>query len=199
MELEVGTTDDAAYLYGEGDNYEAAITSVDDLVAAADLSLPNNQLWVLIGLAPLVVSTQAATEIKDTEVIGNGTIDDMAGFYCHRRGFCYKPFVLGAADPDIDDTFVSVSGLFSLGAFSQVIPGLIENTDYAIVAFADNEGDVSYGEVVIVTTGHTPVTDAIRRCPSCQEMFLEDWVMYENPNLCPACGLSLTSKRPINY
>ena len=34
----------------------------------------------------------------------------------------------------------------------------------------------------------TIVDDPIRICRACQTIYLEDPVMYEDPDICPACG-----------
>lgn len=73
---------------------------------------------------------------------------------------------------------------------------------------APENGNGRYYRCVLNAAGATQQTSAadrgcrayvadtpLRHCPACGEIFLEDPVMYEEPDICPACGASLAAVR----
>lgn len=144
-----------------------------------------------------LVSTQPATNTAFSTTTGNGTIIG-TGYLnapCTRRGFCLLAGKTG--NPTIADLVFAESGSFAAGQFSLDITGLIPDTDYRLAAFAQNAIGESYGETVDLKTTYL-MADPLYICRGCKKIILIDPAMYENPDICPHCGASLTESQ-INY
>jgi hypothetical protein len=96
------------------------------------------------------VTTQAASSLLPTSVVGNGNITDVGGASVTRRGFCY--FVGTSGDPTTANSVAFDDGTFSAGAYTKTITGLTESTNYRVRAYAVNSVGTAYGSTVQVAT-----------------------------------------------
>lgn len=97
------------------------------------------------------VTTQSASSIAITSIVGNGNITTTGTPSPTRRGFCYMTGTSG--DPTIANSVVYTDNTsFGTGAFSQSILGLSAGTSYRMRAYAVNSAGTSYGTTVSATT-----------------------------------------------
>ena len=153
--------------------------------------------WHLSGIYYLpvtvpIVTTQPVTNISVSSCLGNGTIVNTGGTNAVRRGFCIKAGSVGT--PSVADIVVAEAGSFITGAFSLNIPDLIAGSNYRLCAFAEQFSGISYGATAALLTKSYPLADPINICPACKSMFMEDSAMYEDTDMCPSCGMSLSTK-----
>ncbi|MDV2988578.1 MAG: hypothetical protein P3T54_00230 [Dehalogenimonas sp.] len=99
------------------------------------------------------VTTQAASDVADDSVTGNGNITATNGANCSRRGFCYLQGTSG--DPTTANSVAYDDGTFGTGVFTKSITGLSAGTTYRVRAYAVNSAGTSYGSTVSVTTPQT--------------------------------------------
>ena len=94
------------------------------------------------------VETYPATDIHTNTATGNGAILDTGGdeVLCDVRGFQW-----GLSHDSLTNT-VQQGGAFDVGAFSQQLTGLPDNTTIYYRAFATNEGGTGYGNVMSFRT-----------------------------------------------
>lgn len=104
------------------------------------------------------VTTQAASSTTATGTTGNGNITNLGGAAnCTAEGFVYgtaSQSLPGNVAPGSTayTSFVTQSGTFSTGAFTEAITGLANNTTYYIRAWAQNATGYAYGAEVSFTT-----------------------------------------------
>ena len=96
------------------------------------------------------VTTQALTNVKNTNATGNGNITDIGVGNATRRGFCYKAGTSG--DPTTGDSVAYDDGSYGTGAYTKGLTGLSAGTGYRVRAYAVNPGGTSYGVSVQLTT-----------------------------------------------
>ena len=101
-----------------------------------------------------LVTTQAATNVLKTTATGHGTITDIGGANCTRRGFCYKVGTSG--DPTTANSVAYDDGTFGTGAYTKAITGLTAGTGYRVRAYAVNSAGTGYGTTVQITTLSNP-------------------------------------------
>lgn len=110
------------------------------------------------GLPPLMVTTQAVSNVGKTTATGNGTIVYIGAENCDKRGMVYDK--ASHADPgDVApgesgyDQYVEESNSFGEGAFSLAVVGLDELTTYYVRAYAHNPTDgYEYGAELLFGT-----------------------------------------------
>ena len=107
-------------------------------------------LRLVASAAPSVVC-QSVTNILGTSVTANANISDDGGTSVVTRGFCWNT----SANPAIDGSH-SLDGN-GTGTFSTNITGLLNNTDYHVRAYAQNQAGIAYSNDVPFNTGN-PVT-----------------------------------------
>ncbi len=102
-------------------------------------------------IKPGVISltTNACTNVTSTSATLNGVIDSLAGTNATDRGFCYFQGTTG--DPTTADSIVYSSGDFGVGAFTESISSLSQDTGYRVRAII-NVGGYYYGSTVQLTT-----------------------------------------------
>ena len=96
------------------------------------------------------VLTLDVTDIKGTTVLAHGEVISNAGSDVTTRGFCWSI----SPNPDISlntKTVNNVTGA-GLGAFSNTLSGLLQNTTYHVRAYATNSQGTVYGEDKTFTT-----------------------------------------------
>ena len=92
------------------------------------------------------VSTQAASSVATTSATFNGNIISIGGSNSMVRGFNYgKTAYYGASTLE--------NGIFSIGAYTYNISGLICGTTYHYAAYATNATGTGYGNDMTFTTG----------------------------------------------
>ena len=115
-------------------------------------SSPTGLAWETILSTP-VVTTQACTNVKNTNATGNGNITDIGAGNATRRGFCYKAGTTG--DPTTADSVAYDDGDYGTGAFTKQITGLTLTSSYRVRAYAVNSVGTGYGVTVQLST--TPI------------------------------------------
>ena len=100
-----------------------------------------------------VVTTQACTNVKNTNATANGNITDIGDSTPTRRGFCYMAGTSG--DPTTANSVVYEDGSFGTGAFTKQITGLTLTSSYRVRAYAVNSAGTGYGVTVQLST--TPI------------------------------------------
>lgn len=120
-------------------------------------------IWCNFGVAVLpTVTTQGASAILPTSVVGNGTITATGGVNSSAEGFVYDTVSHGAPGNVTPGSsgyanFVTQSGSFGVGPFTEAISGLTATTTYYYRAWSQNTVGYAYGgEVSFATT--TPVS-----------------------------------------
>jgi len=97
------------------------------------------------------VTTQDCDLIETTSARGNGNITDLGGVAsCSRRGFCYMEGTGG--DPTTANSVAYDDDGFGTGAYTKVITGLSQGTNYRVRAYAVNTAGTGYGTTVQLTT-----------------------------------------------
>lgn len=115
--------------------------------------------WVEFTTLPDIVAptvtTQAVTDIIHNSATGNGTITDVGGEDCTKRGICWNT----TGNPTIADNKSEETGSFGVGAFTRPITELGEKITYYVKAYAYNpSGGYGYGaQVSFITTPEIPV------------------------------------------
>ena len=92
--------------------------------------------------APLMVTTQAVTDITAMSGIAHGTIVFLGSPSPSEHGFCWNT----SPNPTIVNTSIELGAAFVTGSFSSSLNGLSAYTTYYLKAFATNESGTSYGE-----------------------------------------------------
>ena len=100
------------------------------------------------------VSTLDVTNIAPTEAVGHGVLEENGGTI-ETFGFCWS--TSPDPEPTIHDNIVYANGS-ETGDFTASLTNLTPNTTYFVRAFATNEIDTSYGNMVSFTTLPNPIT-----------------------------------------
>lgn len=108
------------------------------------------------------VTTQAATNISQTTAEANGNVIDL-GTNLTDHGFCWKSGTIG--EPTINDNKESAGNTAKTGAFSLVISGLQQNTNYQLRSYVSDEAGVTYGETLSFKT---------------LQQIIGDWLHYDD-------------------
>lgn len=125
-----------------------------------DLSPAQSATLTINFTPPTVVptlTTEAASDITETEATGNGTISDTGGEDADERGFVWGTASLGdpgntAPGSTSYDDFVTESGTFGAGSFTGLVDGLTTSTTYYYRSFAHNSVGYAYGDEEVFTT-----------------------------------------------
>jgi len=103
------------------------------------------------------VYTSTATYIKTVSLTANATTSSSPSTTYSRRGFCYIEGTSG--DPETTDNIEYEDGTFLNEAYSLVISGLTENTNYRLRAYViDVNGSITYGDTIQILTETTPTS-----------------------------------------
>ena len=104
------------------------------------------------------ITTQAASGTTATGTTGNGNITSLGGdSSCSAEGFVYgtsSQSLPGNVAPGSTSytSYVTQSGTFSTGAFTEAVTSLANNTTYYMRAWAQNSAGYAYGAEVSFTT-----------------------------------------------
>ena len=102
------------------------------------------------GTAVLALETDAASSVETTSAVLNGEVIDIGGALAITRGFYWIQSDVG--EPAAADNVVSEDGEFNTGTFDLALSTLVGDTDYRVIAFADNGINTSVGTTVGFTT-----------------------------------------------
>ena len=94
------------------------------------------------------VTTSEVTNISKTSATGNGVVTDNGGANIV-RGFCWS--TSNSPEPTILDSCVIATGS-AIGTYSASLTNLSPNTTYYVRAFATNEVETTYGNMVTFKT-----------------------------------------------
>ena len=136
-----------AFTWTDIDNFQAGFQSYYSSVGRC------TQVYVevdYVGVVTPTDTTQAATDLAETSITGNGNITATGGANATRRGFCYKVGTSG--DPTTADSVAYDDGDFGTGAYTKGITGLTGGTGYRVRAYAVNSAGTGYGSTVQVYT-----------------------------------------------
>lgn len=102
-------------------------------------------------------TTQAVSAIISHTATGNGTITDVGGEECSKRGIVWSTSTHGdpgnVAPTSSDyESKIEENGTFNTGAFTGAITGLLRNTAYYVRAYCWNNAGYKYGGEVNFTT-----------------------------------------------
>lgn len=100
------------------------------------------------GTAP-TVTTQVVTNIAATTATGNGNITGLGNPTATQHGHCWNT----TGTPTITDSKTENGVPGATGAFTSNIINLVDGTLYYVRAYATNDKDTSYGEVVQFRAG----------------------------------------------
>jgi hypothetical protein len=132
-----------------GATWNAGIKSVDN---------GENTGWIFVVPPVPTVTTQAVTQISYNAAIGNGNVTDEGGLSFIGRGFVFDlasqalpgnvaPIASGYANS------ITATGIFTVGAFTNVLSTLLPSTTYYVRAFGQNLTGYGYGgEVSFIST-----------------------------------------------
>ncbi len=98
------------------------------------------------------ISTSAATEVQTTSAKLNGLITNVGQPAYTQRGFCYSST---NSSPTIANDKISEYGSFA-GSFNKTISNLSAGTTYYVRAFALQDNEYVYGNVISFTTPSEP-------------------------------------------
>ncbi|MDY6950285.1 MAG: choice-of-anchor D domain-containing protein [Thermodesulfobacteriota bacterium] len=105
------------------------------------------------GQSVTTVTTQAVTDETSHSATGNGTITDLGLPNPTAHGVVWN--MAGGPDPTLADNSTDEGALGAVTlpyAFTSTMNGLDPNTSYAVRAYATNDIDTAYGDVVTFTT-----------------------------------------------
>lgn len=103
------------------------------------------------------VDTNTATYIKTVSLTANAITSSSPSTTYSRRGFCYIEGTSG--EPETTDDIEYEDGTFLNEAYSLIISGLTENTNYRLRAYViDVNGSITYGDTIQILTETTPTS-----------------------------------------
>lgn len=101
-----------------------------------------------IGIGFPVLTTNNVTDVTATTAVCGGNISSSGNGSVTARGICWNL----TGTPTLDNNINFTTDGTGIGSFVSSLTGLIEGTQYFVVAYATNETGTSYGEVKSFTT-----------------------------------------------
>lgn len=111
-------------------------------------SLQAREFEVYVGVIPPTVTTQVVDNIEKTTATGHGTITNIGGENCDKRGVCWNTI----GNPTVADNKSEEINSFGVGPFTRAITGLEPGQKYYIKAYAHNSKGYGYGDQKEFTT-----------------------------------------------
>lgn len=105
----------------------------------------------------LTTSTQAASAITPTSALLKGSMDVMIDSPVSANGFCWNT----SGSPTLLDNKIDNGSKTILGAISNTISGLAQNTNYYARAFATDGNGTVYGNEITFTTAALPAAAGV--------------------------------------
>jgi uncharacterized repeat protein (TIGR02543 family) len=102
-----------------------------------------------------IVSTQIASSVTSNTAILNGTLRYIKKLPITSIGFCYS---VKNSSPTLSDSIINLGSVSELGKFSTNLTNLLVHTTYYARAFAIDETDTCFGEVISFISGITEDT-----------------------------------------
>lgn len=126
--------------------YSVELSQAQDILYCLKICTIGETCDVGICANPPSVTTSVATNIAESEALGNGSVDTDGG-----SGIIERGFVLALhASPTTADTQYIVMG--TIGSFTQLFTSLSSGITYYYRVYATNGAYISYGEVASFTT-----------------------------------------------
>ena len=139
--------------FGTGGSYQITIT------ASNTVSSIQQTFTLTVTEAPPTVNTPTQSGVSNFTATLGGSVGSVGGGPLLERGVILAK-TTDNPNPTIDDKDVTVvdDAALTVGAFAENVNGLAAGTGYSFVAFARNEGGISYTSVSTFTTTQTPAT-----------------------------------------
>jgi hypothetical protein len=150
------------------------------------------QLGANLSTPTLGVTSVDAGTLAQTTASVSGSVTGDGGAEVTERGFVYAA-TSANADPLVGGTGVTklADAVGGIGAFSNSITGLTQNTGYSLKAYAINSQGTNYSSLVTFTTLPTP--------PTFSGTYTQDFTGFTNMATLPAGWTALSSVGVNNY